>query len=47
MTQSEKIVIRILLMICRWLAPSDWQEEIKALSSHINVWVRETPKEDA
>jgi hypothetical protein len=37
MTFSEKTVIRILLLVASWIAPSEWRKEIETLSTHISV----------
>lgn len=38
MTRKQEVVVRILLLVAKWLAPSEWQEELKSLSMHISVW---------
>jgi len=40
MTFKEKVVVQILLMVARWLAPSEWQKDIQTIATHISVWAK-------
>ena len=44
MTWREHLVVRILLLVARIVAPDDLAVEIKHLANHIATW---TPKEAA
>lgn len=37
MNWKEKTVVRILLMVAGWIAPSEWKKEIEQLGNHISV----------
>ena len=41
MTVKEKIAVSILLLVARWFAGEPWAAEIKSLSTHISVYVKE------
>ncbi len=37
MDWKEKTVIRILLVIAQWIAPSEWKKDVETLATHISV----------
>ena len=41
MTFKEKTVIRILLLVAKFIAPAEWQKEVESLATHISVNARE------
>lgn len=43
MTWEDKTVIRILLLVAKFVAREPWHKEIEQLSSHISVWAKEAP----
>ena len=36
MTFKEKTVIRILLLVAKFIAPAEWQKEVESLATHIS-----------
>jgi hypothetical protein len=38
---SDKTVIRILLLVAKFIASEGWRKEIDALASHISVHAKE------
>jgi hypothetical protein len=47
MTFAEKTVIRIVLLVAKWMAPAEWCKDIEQLSSHIHCgdWLKRDEKE--
>jgi len=41
MSFKEKTVIRILLLVAKFIAPAEWQKEVESLATHISVNARE------
>lgn len=41
MSKTEHVVIRILLLVAKLMAPSDWRKDVEQLASHISVHVKE------
>lgn len=41
MSWSDKVVMRILLLVAKMIAREDWKKEIEQLSSHIQYGDRE------
>lgn len=39
---SNKIVIRILLLVAKMISSPDWQKEIQDLANHISTFARES-----
>ena len=37
MSFKEKVVVQILLMVAKFLAPMEWRKEIGDLATHISV----------
>ena len=34
----EKVSIQLVLLVARWLAPSELGDEIKKIATHLQVW---------
>lgn len=41
MTWKEKTVIRILLLVAKFLSPSEWAKDVESLATHISVNAKE------
>jgi hypothetical protein len=41
MSWNQKAVIRILLLVARLIAPSEWAKDIDQLATHISVNAKE------
>lgn len=44
MTWREKTAVRILLLVAKLIAPTEWQKDVEQLANHINVWSKEIPE---
>jgi hypothetical protein len=46
MNWTDKTVIRILLMVAKFIARDDWKKDVEQLSAHISVgaWKEEQPQ---
>lgn len=38
---SQKIVIRILLLVAKMIADPEWKQEIQSLANHISTFAKE------
>lgn len=41
MNWKEKTVVRILLLVARFIAPAEWQKDVESLATHISVNAKE------
>lgn len=41
MSKVEHVVIRILLLVAKLMAPNEWRKDIDQLAAHISVHVKE------
>jgi hypothetical protein len=37
MTSRELVAVKILLMVAKWFAPTEWTRDIEQLAAHITV----------
>ena len=43
MSWSDKTVIRILLLVAKFIASEGWRKEIGDLANHISIYAKENP----
>jgi hypothetical protein len=37
MTGRELVAVKVLLMVAKWFAPTEWTKDIEQLAAHIQV----------